>query len=83
MSTNPNPKGRASPLQPEVMPDMASQKRSQRETWFEDAILISIPASTLLDLLAKSSISAAIMAFTCVLFLWKYVHRSSVAVRRT
>lgn len=83
MSTNPSPKGRASPLQPEVMPDMASQKRSQRETWFEDAILISIPASTLLDLLAKSSISAAIMAFTCVLFLWKYVHRSSVAVRRT
>lgn len=83
MSTNPISKGRKGPLQPKDMPGVVSPKRSQQETWAEDVILIAIPASTLMDLLAKSSFSVALMGLACVLFLWKYAHRSSVAVRRT
>ncbi len=51
--------------------------------WRDGAVLVGIPALTLVDLLLRSSGSAALMAAACMTFLWKYVHRASAAVQRT
>lgn len=51
--------------------------------WRDVAVLAGIPLFTLVDLLLRSSATAALVAAACMTFLSKYLHRASAAVRRT
>lgn len=58
-------------------------EQSKWDAWRDGAVLVGIPLFTLVDMLLRSSGSAALVAAACMIFLWKYVHRASAAVQRT
>lgn len=84
MSEYPSPDGRSGDQGPAMKPvGNAAKVQAKWAAVHEGLVIAGVPVFTLLDLLLKSDISAALMAAGCLIFMWRYAQRASTAVRRT